>query len=651
MPEAMQDASLRRFGAFEINLQSGELRKSGKRLRLAGQPFHVLTALVERAGEIVTREELHSKLWPSDTFVDFDHGLNNAVARIREILNDSSDTPRYVETIPRRGYRFVAPVAPTQAAIASRPATELKISPPGEPTGSDTQDASVPMAERLLVEKRFATSRRTMLLVGAAVLAALVIGLVLYRGTMKNARKSAGQPAIKSLAVLPLKNLSGDPTQEYLADGMAEEIIGRLAGIHDLRVISRTSVMRFKNTKLLLPEIANMLRVDALVEGSVIRQGGKIRVQAQLIRGATDDHFWSETYDRDMADVLAVESDVARAISERVEVTLTGQEHSRLAMARHVSPEVYESYIKGQFGVRNTRVERERSITYFEDTIRKDPAFAPAYVGLAKTYVDLSTIFVGASPSEMRPKIISAARKALELDPDLADAHVLLADTYQKQWHWGEAEAEYRRALELKPNDATAQLGFSDWLMCQGRLEEALDWARRARELDPFGKAGNDIAEILYCARRYDESIRELRSFLAVHPDPAFAHWSLGRTLIGMGKPEQAIPELEKTVSMMNRSPGSVTMLAAAYGYAGHREEALRLISELKQCREKSYVPAGAFIIPYLSVRDYNEAFSWFERAYSEQSNILQFLKVAPLIDPVRGDPRFQDLVRRVGLN
>ncbi len=276
------------------------------------------------------------------------------------------------------------------------------------------------------------------------------VGFVLYRSSING----SGRPAIKSLAVLPLKNLSGDPAQEYLADGMTEELIGRLAGIRDLRVISRTSAMRFKDTKLSAPEIAKTLQVDALVEGSVIREGDRVRVHAQLIRGAADEHFWSETYDREMGDVLALQSDVAQAIAEKVEVTVTGQERSRLVAARHISPEVYESYLKGQFGAHNTRAELEQSITYFEEAIRKDPTFAPAYVGLANAYENLSLILVGAPPAEMRPKVISAARKALELDPELAEAHVLLADVYQKRWQWSDAEAEYKRALQLKPNDA-----------------------------------------------------------------------------------------------------------------------------------------------------------------------------------------------------
>jgi TolB-like protein/DNA-binding winged helix-turn-helix (wHTH) protein/Tfp pilus assembly protein PilF len=644
MPDATQASAVRRFGAFEINLQAGELRKRGMRLRLSRQPFQVLAVLVEHAGNVVTREELHSKLWLSDTFVDFDHGLNNAVARIREVLDDSSDTPRYIETIPRRGYRFIAPLAEVPRVVVSPSVAESTVGPAHKTTITDDSGPAV-----LPAKGWFAATHRKETLAGAALLAIFaIIGLVLYRGTQAKGTK---QPAIKSLAVLPLTNLSGDSAQEYFADGMTEAVIGRLSGIHDLRVISRTSVMRFKNTKLSVPEIAKTLGVDAIVEGSVIREGSRIRVHAQLIRAATDEHLWSEAYDRDLQDVLALQSDVAQSIAGKVEVTLTGNERARLVAARHVAPEVYESYLKGeeQLG-KNTRDEIERSISYFEEALRKDPTFAQAYLGLANAYNSLSLIFVGGNPAELRPKIIAASRKALELDPELAEAHAYLGDIYQKEWHWGDAEAEYKRALELKPNDVTAHLGYANWLLCQGRMEEALAWSRRARELDPVGVRGVGTGWILFHARRYDEAIRELRSALAVHPDHAGARWFLGFALIGKGQPEEAIPELEKTVSLMQRSPGSIELLATAYAHVGRRTEALGLINELKQRRENGYVPAGVFINPYLGLGDYDEAFVWFERAYEEQSNILQFLKVHPFFDPVRGDPRFRDLLRRVGL-
>jgi len=641
MPDATQTPAVHRFGAFEINLQSGELRKSGMRLRLSGQPLQVLAILVERSGEVVTREELHSKLWSADTFVDFDHGLNNAVARIREVLDDSAEAPRYVETIPRRGYRFIAPLTDRLPTTLPPSTAEFRVGSAHE----ITRPASGPSA--LPTEKRF-RSTHLMLLGGAAVLVLFTFAFALYRSSHVN---GTSKPAIKSLAVLPLKNLSGDPTQEYLADGMTEALIGRLSMIRGLRVISRTSVMSLKDSKLSARDIAKTLQVDALVEGSVIREGIRIRVYAQLIRGATDEHFWSETYDRELPDVLALESDVARSVARKVEVTVTGEERSRLVAARHVSPDVYESYLKGQFAKGNSRAEIEQSIAYFEDAITKDATFAPAYVGLADAYERLSGSFLGAPTYETRPKVTRAAQKALDLDPGLAEAHALLGRILKKQFQWADAEAEFKQALALNPNNSTAHLDYALWLMSHGRVDEALAWSHRARELDPLGKTGDTIGWMLFQARRYDDSIRELRSFLAVYPNDAIAHLFLAFPMIANGQAEEAIPDLEKTATMMHRSPGALELLATAHARAGHRAEALRLLEELKQLRKTGYVQATSFINPNLGLGNYDEAFVWFERAYHEREGILQWLKVHPFFDPVRGDPRFADLLHRVGLD
>jgi TolB-like protein/Flp pilus assembly protein TadD len=490
------------------------------------------------------------------------------------------------------------------------------------------------------------------LVLGGVVVLVLIVG----GGTYVMIRSRAGytsEPKITSLAVLPLNNLSGDPAQEYFADGMTEEVIGRLSMIRGLHVISRTSVMRFKDTHMSAPEIAKTLNVDAIVEGSVIREGGRVRVHAQLIRGSTDAHIWSETYDRELRDALALESEVAQSIARKVEVTVTGEERARLVAARHVAPEVYESYLKGVFTFNKsvTKADIEESIGYFDEAIKRDPTFAPAYVGLANAYDDLGTIFVGVPPGEVRPKIFSAARKALELDPELAEAHLSLANVQQKQWQWAEAESEYKRALELNPSNSSAQAGFADWLLCQGRTDEAVSWTQRAREHDPLAVGGLTMGWTLFQAHRYNEAIQEIRGVLAVKHDDPDALWALGFPLIANGQAEEAIPVLQKVVSVSDRSPGSVELLATAYAHAGRRTEALRLINELKRRRQTSYIPAGAFINPYLGLADYDQAFVWFERAYQEKSNILQFLKVHPFFDPVRGDPRFADLLHRVGLD
>ena len=631
------------FGEFEVDLRSGELWERGNRLRLQDQPFQVLRVLLERRGEIVTRDELKQTLWPADTFVDFDDGLNTAVRKIRDALGDSAEKPRYIETIPRRGYRFMGCLSDLRPAVLSSLAEESNVSPVQEFSRSESSAPVVLPAPAQLLSIRW-----RVLLTAAAVLALFSTALVLYRASSV---KGTSQPRIKSLAVLPLKNLSADPTQEYLADGMTEALIGRLSSIHDLRVISRTSTMQFKNTPLSVPEIAKTLHVDAIVEGSVIRDAGRIRVHAQLIRAATDEHFWSETYDRELRDVLALQSDVAQSIARKVEITLSGEEHAMLTAARSVSPDVYQSYLKGRFNKNNSKAELEQSIVYFEDAIKKDPTFASAYVGLADAYDGLGTVFVGAPPAEARQKQMRAARKALELDPTIAEAHVLLADVLQRRWQWAEAEVEYRRALDLNPSDSAAHVGFARWLLCQGRVDDAVAWARRARDLDPLGNVGTGIGYILFEARHYDEAIRVMRAVVGVRPDDASAYWYLGFALIANDQPEEAIPVLEKALSVSERSPGVMGVLIRAYAHAGRRSDALRVLEELKKRSQTGYIPAGAFVNAYLGLEDREQAFAWLEHAYQEQSNILQFLKVHPYFDPLRDDPRFKALVHRVGLD
>jgi TolB-like protein/DNA-binding winged helix-turn-helix (wHTH) protein/Tfp pilus assembly protein PilF len=646
------------FQDFELDSAQFELRRAGHRIRLERKPLELLILLAEKRGSLVSREEIIQRVWGDDVYFDAERGINNAIRKIRAALHDESGQPHFVETVIGKGYRFIAPLngegrggTTGAAAAATSPnaggSQNTGAAPAVPPVGAEAGEP-----ERISWVSRAARRRRFLGVTGVILaIFAIVLTLNVDRLRRRHLFPISSPPRIRSLAVLPFRNLSGDPAQEYLADGMTEALIGRLSMIGGLRVISRTSVMSLKDTKLSAPDIAKMLQVDALVEGSVIRQGGHIRVYAQLVRAATDEHFWSEAYDRDLGDVLALQSDVAQAVTRKVEVTVTGEEHARLAAAHQVSPEVYEDYLKGQFAKGNSRAEIEQSIASFQAAIAKDATFAPAYVGLANAYERLGGSFVGVPPAETRPKAIRAARKALELDPELAEAHAVLGRVLKKQFRWADAEAEYKQALALNPNNATAHLEYGEWLLSYGRIDEALAWSRRARELDPLGDASISIGWILFQAHRYDESIGELRSFLAVHSDDAIAHLSLAFPMIATGQAKEAIPDLEKTASLMNRSPGALELLATAHARAGNRGGAVRLLQELKQREKTGYVQATSFINPNLALGNYDEALAWLERAYKQQEGILQWVKVHPFFDPVRSDPRFKDLQRRVGLD
>ncbi|MET0215520.1 MAG: tetratricopeptide repeat protein [Vicinamibacterales bacterium] len=455
---------------------------------------------------------------------------------------------------------------------------------------------------------------------------------------------------VRSLAVLPLQNLSADPAQEFFVDGMTEALIGRLSRIPGIRVISRTSAMHFKGTRLPLPEIARTLHVDAIIEGSVVRSGSRLRITAQLIRGVTDDHLWSGSYDRELRDVLNLQDEVTYAIARQIQITIGGQESGRRDAPR-VSPDAYEDYLRGRFALNGSPTPSlDDSVRYFEAAIAKDSMFAPAYSGLGAAYMAMGSAFGGALPASARANAIRSAEKALELDSGLVEAHVVLGQASVGQWQWDVAEASYRRAIDLNPNDAAAYAGQAHWLLCQGRTDEALASARRARELDPLALFGTNIGWILFHARRYSEAIRELQTVLAVRPDDGRVLWFLGFALIEQGQPEEALRVLERSASVSDRNPAVLGVLARAYARAGRRTEALRIVDELHRRRRAGYIPPAAFVNAYLGLAEYDQAFVWLEHAYEERSNILQYLKVHPFYDAVRGDPRFARLLRRVNI-
>jgi TolB-like protein/DNA-binding winged helix-turn-helix (wHTH) protein/Flp pilus assembly protein TadD len=620
------------FGAYEFNPCSRELRKEGMRVRLEGQPLAILELLLERPGELVTREELQKRLWPEDTFVDFEHSLNAAVKRLRAVLNDSADQPRYIETLARRGYRFVAPVG---GSVAEGESEKTVLVPPE------------PQAQAAVGHGR----RFWWLLVVAAV---CVLGLAGWGWRWRNRETTPAVPQVHSLAVLPLQNLSGDPTQEYLADGMTEELIGRLANIHGLRVISRTSAMHFKNTQLPVPEIAKTLGVDAIVEGSVIREGNQVRVHAQLIRGTSDEHIWAGEYQREYGSLLALQDEVARSIAERIEISLTPQERQILASTHSVDPEAYEDYLKGRYYFnQRTRDAMNKSVGFFQQAIARDPSYALAYCGLADAYALLG--FRGGFPSkDALSRAKAAALKAIELDDTLAESHASLAFIAEThEWDWATAEREYKRALELNPGDARAHHWYAGYLMYVGRFEEGIAEAKRARDLDPLSlPVNNALAGRLLVAGRVDEALAQLRQTLEMDPHFAPAHQTLGWAYLNLGKHLEAIQEFQEALRLSGTDDKDIMLdLGFAYATVGNREEARRMLAKLKKLHEQGLLPSGSIGILYGALGELDEAFAWLEKAYEERDPELTYLKVpGRRFAPLRHDPRYQRLVHRIGL-
>ena len=466
--KAAESHRIIRFGDFEADLHVGELRKHGVRIRLQEQPFRILTMLVEQAGDVVSREKFRQALWPADTFVDFDHGLSAAVNRLREALCDSADHPRYVETIPRRGYRFIAQVN----RFGAPPAI-------GEP---QAQPAAVPRRTKGVV--------RPARLVGLGLAGVAVVLVGLNAGSWRERLPlRPGNARVRSIAVLPLENLSGDPSQQYFADGMTEELIMQLGKVSALRVISHTSVNRFKGTKRPVQEIARELQVEAIVEGTVSREANRVRVTANLIQAFPEKHLWAESYDRDLPSVLDLQSEVARTIADQIKITVTPEEKLRLSRAQTVNPEAHELYLKGTFYNNKWSKEGfERGIEYFNKVLQKEPRNAQAYAGLAVAYGGLGI----SGDIAAYPKQKATALKAIEIDDTLAEAHTALAwAKFTYDWDTAGAEREFHRAIELNPSDARAHAWYGVYLAMLGRNKDSLQQVKSARELDPLSLANS----------------------------------------------------------------------------------------------------------------------------------------------------------------
>jgi TolB-like protein/Tfp pilus assembly protein PilF len=498
---------------------------------------------------------------------------------------------------------------------------------------------------------------RPILWLGLLALAAAVAILVILNPGRWRERLSGGSahPAIRSLAVLPLENLSHDPNQEFFADGMTEALISNLARVRSLRVISRTSIMRYKGTRKAVPEIARELGVEGIVEGSVLRVGDRVRITAQLINAGTDAHLWGEEYERDAREVLALQGDVARAIAREVQARLTPEEQTRLAAVVSVNVQAHEAYLKGRYYWNKRTAEALlTAIGFFEQSLAADARFAPAYAGLANCYVLLGGTGISAfPPNDVGPKARAAALKALALDESLAEAHAALgyaATTYG--WEWVAAEKAFERAIALDPGYATAHFWYAVFLAARGRPERAISEVKQARELDPLSPiihAG--VAWIYHLARRDDEAMEEARKSLEIDPAFMIGHFRLGVAYERKASYDAATAEIRNAIASSGRNPDMIAALGHALAASGRRGEARGIVDQLIDLRNHRYVSAYSIAAVYSGLDEKDRAFEWLQKAFEERSWSLAFVAVDPDMDPLRSDPRFSETTRRLGLS
>jgi TolB-like protein/DNA-binding winged helix-turn-helix (wHTH) protein len=618
-----QNQPVLRFGAFELDPGSGELRKGAAPVKLKSQQLQLLALLAGRAGQVVSRDEIRAALWDHETFVDFDQSINVCVNKIRDALGDDPQCPCYIETLPRKGYRFIAPTVESgNGSVQATPA-----------------DASAASSHPI--------APRRWWLLAAAGLAVVAIGLMVKM----NVGRSAKTLRVESLAVLPLENLSRDPEQDYFADGITDDLITDLGKISALRVISRTSVMQYKGTRKTIPEIARELNVDAVLEGTVERDRGRVRITAQLIATAPERHLWAEKYEASFSDVLTVQDSVAKAVAQAIQIRVTGQEQSVLSTPHAVDPEAYEAYLKGRYfwapgGEKNLK----KSLTYFQQAVQKDPSYALAWAGMAGAYDRLASW--GVLPRrEAASRARVAAEKALALDSTVVDAVIALsAVKMDYEWDWTGAEELCKKAIQMSPNSALAHLRYAGFLATVGRNQEAVAEVRLARQLDPLDSVtAANLGWQLYLAHKYEEAEREYRKWHEWHPRYR-GDYILASIYLQTGRTREAVDELELGASETHHQALLELMyLGHALGVTGAREEGRKILAEMQTLSHSRYVPPDYIAMVNEGLGDRDRALEWYQRAVEERSMNLWVLPDQRL-DAIRSDPRFQSLMRRMGL-
>jgi TolB-like protein/DNA-binding winged helix-turn-helix (wHTH) protein len=637
MPGSDGHPRMIRFGAYELDEASHELRKNGLRIHLQDQPWQVLCALLERPGEVVSRDELRRRLWPDGTFVDYEKSLNKAVNKLRDALCDSAETPRYVQTASRRGYRFVAPVSVVSGVAPGFGQDEAPPARAGPPL------VARPGRGRWIV----AAVSSAVFLIAAVPLALNVGGLRDHLLTALDL-KGADPPQIESIAVLPLQNLSRDPEQEYFADGLTDMLIGDLGKMGSLRVISHTSVMQYKGTRTPLPQIARELNVDAAVEGTVLRSGSRIRITAQLLLARTDTHLWSDVYERDFEDAIRIEKQVALAIAHEVTGHLTPAQETRLARGRTTNPRAYDAYLHGRYLWNQRDTEHTAAaVGYFEQALREDPHFALAYSGLADSYSVSWWTRANLRAAE------EYARKALAFEPDLAEAHASLGMVYAYTGRLADAEKELRRSIELNPNYVMAHHWWALNLVYFGHFEEALAENDRARQLDPFSlPVNNGRMYALVGLHRYDQALEQCETLAGIDRAHSPPHGWLNRIYWLQGRVPEAIAEARADATLENSAARlrDLDQIAAAYSKSGLRAAQVKAAQVEERGYKSLYTPLN-IAYRYGVAGNQDKVFEWLDRTCRDDFAECLTLRGAPEFDFVRSTPRFRELLRRQGLD
>jgi TolB-like protein/DNA-binding winged helix-turn-helix (wHTH) protein/Flp pilus assembly protein TadD len=607
------------FGIFQLDLTARELHKAGVKVKLQDQPLRVLALLIERAGQLVTRDELRQKVWPTDVYVDFDQGLNNAIRKVRDALGDSADSPRFIETVARHGYRFVAPVS----AAPERPS---------EPRSHGL---------RALRNAWFG-------------LAACLLAALAYWAWQGGAATRARVPSENViLAVLPFDNLSRDPDQEFFSDGLTEEMIAQLGKLNPerLTVIARGSVAKYKGSSLAVDQISRELHADYLLQGSVRRASDRVRITVQLIQVRDQSVLWAESYDRELKDILALQDSVSRTVADQIHVKLTPGQQARLPSRSQIDPGAYEAYLKGRYYWNKRSADGlQKALIYFQQAINKDPSYGAAYSGLADCNSGLAWHGFK-SPAEALPKANAAALKAIEIDPQSAEAHASLGLVLDHKWDWAGAEAEFKRALQLDPRYANAHHWYGDNLSILGRHDAALLEAKQALELDPLNlMIGTWVSLRYYLAGKYDLAIEQVRNTVELDANFAAAHLLLGENYLQMGLDEKGLAELQTAADLSGNSPLYLAQVAVAHAAAGRRTEALRIIAELQTISRTRYVSPYGFAQIYAAMNEKEQAFNWLQIAYDDGAVWMSYLGVDPVFAGLRSEQRFQDLLRRLHL-